>query len=119
MTDWRKIVWAIGAILAFGLGASLTLQWRSIDRTAKLQAVTVTNGADDFDPVRLLDPFPPITDIPIVPAAQAKGKVQDNELVLGVVVNGEARAYPINTLTGPRREILNDQLGNRAIAATW
>ena len=46
-------------------------------------------------------------------------EVVGNELVLGVVVNGKARAYPINMLTGPAREIINDQLGGAAIAATW
>jgi hypothetical protein len=35
------------------------------------------------------------------------------------VVEGKARAYPINMLTGPRREIINDELGGKAIAATW
>jgi hypothetical protein len=51
--------------------------------------------------------------------AEKDGWVQDDELVLGVVVDGKARAYPVNTLTGPRREIINDELGGRAIAATW
>jgi len=43
----------------------------------------------------------------------------DNELVLGLELNGEARAYPINMLTGPSREIINDTLGGIPIAATW
>ena len=42
-----------------------------------------------------------------------------SELVLGVTVGKESRAYPINMLTGPSREILNDTLGGQAIAATW
>ena len=42
-----------------------------------------------------------------------------NELVLGVVIGHQARAYPINMLTGPSREIFNDELGGQAIAATW
>lgn len=63
--------------------------------------------------------LPPIVDAPVIPAADVDDEVGDNELVLGVVVGGEARAYPINMLTGPRREIVNDMLGGRAIAATW
>ena len=63
--------------------------------------------------------FPAIVDAPVVPAAEVGDKVTGNELVLGVVVNGEPRAYPINMLTGPQREIINDELGGRAIAATW
>jgi len=52
-------------------------------------------------------------------AKQAAQQLNDKELVLGVVVGGQARAYPINMLTGPVREIINDRLGGRAIAATW
>lgn len=48
-----------------------------------------------------------------------KAGIAGSELVLGVTVNGESRAYPINQLTGPRREIINDTLGGTAIAATW
>ncbi len=73
----------------------------------------------DFQPQVVLpsDRFGPITDIPIL--AGKDTELDDNELVLGVVVGGEARAYPINMLTGPSREILNDELGGIAIAATW
>ena len=62
---------------------------------------------------------------PIVEPSTRKGSempeslLRDNELVLGVELDGEARAYPINMLTGPKREIINDRLGGQAIAATW
>ncbi len=62
-------------------------------------------------------PFDAITDPKIVSAAEAG--IAANELVIGVTVNGQSRAYPINQLTGPRREIINDTLGGTAIAATW
>ena len=61
--------------------------------------------------------FKPIKKFPVVSAE--KTDLQDNELVLGVEIKGVARAYPINMLTGPSREILNDNLGGQAIAATW
>ncbi|MFT5467538.1 MAG: hypothetical protein ACI8UO_002643 [Verrucomicrobiales bacterium] len=65
--------------------------------------------------------FPPIVEPKSVSMQEAENEewVRDDELVLGLVVNGKARAYPINTLTGPRREIINDELGGRSIAATW
>lgn len=76
----------------------------------------------EFRPRTLIRrPFKPIInpDTQSVEDAE-KGKiVTDDELVIGVVVNGKARAYPINILTGPRREIINDELGGRSIAATW
>ena len=73
----------------------------------------------DFRPRVLMKPIRPIVNAPFLAAANVADQVADNELVLGVVVKGEARAYPINMLTGPRREIINDQLGGNAIAATW
>lgn len=72
-----------------------------------------------FDPVYVVPPFPAITNVPIIATTEVKDQVVDKELILGVVIDGEARAYPINMLTGPSREIINDTLGNRAIAATW
>jgi len=72
-----------------------------------------------FKPERVVGPQPPITHFPILEAGEADRKLNPAELVLGVVVNGEPRAYPINMLTGPSREILNDTLGGRPIAATW
>ena len=72
-----------------------------------------------FTPRRVVPPMPAIVDAPVVPASQIEEQVSDNELVLGVVVAGKARAYPINMLTGPQREIINDTLGGNAIAATW
>lgn len=78
-------------------------------------------GEEDFRPRTVIKrSFPPIKDPDIAKAAEADGKiVRDEELVLGVVVGDAARAYPINTLTGPQREIINDRLGGRSIAATW
>ena len=79
------------------------------------------NAADrEFRPRTVIRrPFPAITEFPVVSAKKAGNKIQGAELVLGVSVGGESRAYPINMLTGPRREILNDTLGGKAIAATW
>ncbi|NNC90526.1 MAG: DUF3179 domain-containing protein [Akkermansiaceae bacterium] len=73
----------------------------------------------DFNPRKVVAPFPAITDAKHVPAKEAGKFVSDDELVLGVAVGGEARAYPINMLTNPTREIVNDHVGGRAIAATW
>ena len=73
----------------------------------------------EFRPIRLLDRFPVIRDVPVVSANEAQAYVADNELVIGVVIEGVSRAYPVNMLSGPRREIINDTLGGHAIAATW
>jgi hypothetical protein len=41
------------------------------------------------------------------------------EMVIGVVVGGQARAYPVNLMWGPEHEVVNDQLGGTAVAASW
>ncbi len=74
----------------------------------------------DFRPrVVFARPFPPITKLRIHSAEEAQKLLRPDELVLGVVLEGQARAYPINSLTGPRREVFNDTLAGRPIAATW
>ena len=80
------------------------------------------SAADDeleFRPRTVIAPRRAITTPPVIEAADVTDEVHGNELVLGVVVDGEARAYPINMLTGPSREIINDTLRGAAIAATW
>jgi hypothetical protein len=66
----------------------------------------------------LHDPvFPIKSGLTFVPAEQAS--LRDDDLVLGVVVGSEARAYPVNLMWDPPNETLNDTLGGVAIAATW
>lgn len=72
-----------------------------------------------FNPRKLMDPKRAIVDAPFLTVNEVTEEVNDSELVIGVVVNNQARAYPINQLTGPSREIINDTLGGHDIAATW
>jgi hypothetical protein len=61
--------------------------------------------------------FPARVSPPAVPAAEAR--LRDDEIVIGVVANGEARAYPVNLMWKPENEVLNDTLGGQPVAATW
>ncbi len=56
-------------------------------------------------------------DVEIVPAADAP--LEDDDLVMGVLIAGEARAYPVNYMMGPYNEIVNDTVGGMPLAATW
>ncbi len=81
-------------------------------------SVAESADPDSYNPRQVLKkPIRPITD-PTIIGAEATDTAP-NELVIGVEVNGAARAYPINQLNGPQREIINDVLGGTAIAATW
>ncbi len=92
-----------------------------MDGTIVLLAVglALLGAARDDAPRKVVPPQPPIVNAPVLAAKRVRNEVADGELVLGVVVGREARAYPINMLTGPRREIINDTLGGQPIAATW
>ena len=75
-------------------------------------------SVDNYAPRKVLPiPIRPITDPKISNAADVN--IGDNELIIGVEIDGHARAYPINQLTGPSREIINDELAGTPIAATW
>jgi hypothetical protein len=81
--------------------------------------LVLAGAARDDAPRQVVPPQPPIVNAPVLAAKRVTNEVADNELVLGVAIGREARAYPINMLTGPRREIINDTLGGQPIAATW
>ena len=61
--------------------------------------------------------FPLNVDPEIVPADQAP--IGDDDIVMGVVINGQARAYPVNYMNGPYNEVVNDELGGEAVAPSW
>jgi hypothetical protein len=61
--------------------------------------------------------FPLNTQPEIVSADQAR--LDEGDIVMGAVINGEARAYPVNYMNGPTNEVVNDTLGDTAIAPSW
>lgn len=63
------------------------------------------------------DGIPALTDPVVEPAAAAGRWLRPEDRVLGVVVNGQARAYPIRILNW--HEIVNDKLGGKRIVVTY
>ena len=74
---------------------------------------------DDLQIITLLprDAIPAIDDPQFLTAEEANGAYDDDELVLGVEFNGDARAYSIPLLSS--HEIVNDMVGGVKIAVTW
>ncbi len=48
---------------------------------------------------------------------EADAEYEPDEVVIGVEINGDARAYPVGLLSS--HEIVNDTVGGRALAVTW
>ena len=61
------------------------------------------------------DDIRPIYEPEFVPADDAG--YDDNELVMGVAINGEAKAYPVGLLNS--REMVNDELAGIPVLVTW
>ena len=103
-------------VLAIAL-LGLVIWWSQNYREAAVLPEPLRLGNSVAIPVA--PPQPALTELPYKPVREAGSELKPDELVLGVEVGGEARAYPINMLSGPSHEILNDILGGRPIAATW
>ncbi len=63
------------------------------------------------------DAIPAINDPRLITAGEADEQLRLTDLVIGVSIDGEHRAYGAAFLSG--HEIVNDMLGGRAIAVTW
>jgi hypothetical protein len=75
---------------------------------------------DEFRPDEIFyRPLDLVTNPPTVPASDAAATVDDAEQVLGVVVAGVARAYPLNQLFGPESEVVNDTVGEKPIVISF
>ena len=63
------------------------------------------------------DGIPAILNPIFIPASDAVIQMEPGERVLGVSINGDHRAYPLNLLS--RHEIVNDVVGGVPVAVTW
>ena len=73
----------------------------------------------EYEIVTLLPPdaIPAIDSPRFYGEPEADEEYHAQELVIGVEVDGEARAYPVALLS--RHEIVNDTVGGHPIAVTW
>ena len=117
--DWAKIRWLLLVLL---IGGGLWWLFNAFrPRSLTLPRSAATGGALDRDVsiVTLLpkDGIPAIFEPRFFSAEEADEWYDDHELVIGVEIDGDARAYSIPYLS--RREIVNDSVGGRKIAVTW
>lgn len=116
------------AILLVVLIAS-TVWAFSEDTTPKKTAAGVrVSPSSAYNPVTAGDPLPdgfrqllprdairPVYDPQFVPADQVGWHAETD--VIGVTIDGEAKAYPVSFLNG--RELVVDELGNLPILVSW
>lgn len=78
-----------------------------------------TTNYDEYNIITLLpqDAIPAIDNPEFLTPEEADTEYAPTELILGVAINGDARAYSTSYLSS--REIVNDTVGGRPISVTW
>lgn len=79
----------------------------------------ITTNAVDLKIVTVLgkDGIPAILDPQFLRPEDASSQMKANERVIGLSIEGDHRAYPLNLLS--RHEIVNDTVGGVPVAVTW
>ncbi len=117
--DTRWIIVPIAILVAV---AFIQLAHHSVNRNPTGPVLQAGNAA--FDPIRAdeiqtilpEDRIPAIVNPTYVPVSAA-GDFRDDEEVIGLAINGDARAFPISTLSA--HEIVDDVIGGQPLAVTW
>lgn len=114
---WSPWVTVIGLIGALGLVVRLWPGSRAWQRGLALLALAPLGGAAWFARQNHFEwMFAPLTDPAYVRGASADF-VDAGDMVLGVVVNGDAAAWPVNQLA--YHHVVNTEVGGVPIAATY
>ncbi len=115
---------AVVAVVALGAG----LVGRVVSSRDALDTPAPVDPRTVYDPVRAGEERPPgyrqllprdgikpVYDPAFVPASSVPWS--DDDLVIGVEIDGQAKAYPVNFLN--RREMVIDRLAGIPILVTW
>ena len=125
MKNLQKML--IGILVFIGvLGIGYLLLRRPTQTVSVSDSVVPTAGESipkptkrTYEIVELLPPdgIPAIDNPEFYSVEEADLEYDPNEMVLGISINGDTRAY--STLLLDSHEIVNDEVGDRKIAVTW
>lgn len=124
MFGWRLHFKSHFALLLVGLTVLLAACTQENERSQRTQGAyqAISSKSEryaEYDIITVLprDAIQAIDNPRFVSAQEADERYQDDELVLGVDINGDARAYSIPLLSS--HEIVNDTVGGVKITVTW
>jgi len=117
----RTFPWLFLAAVAIAVGTCGLRQAGFFGRIVTVDVPDGSGGTElkDLKIVTLLPKagIPAVFNPSFVDAGAAQGQLLDDDLVIGVSISGEARAYGVAYLSS--HEIVNDNIGGTAIAVTW
>ncbi|MGH9992988.1 MAG: DUF3179 domain-containing protein [Nitrososphaera sp.] len=111
-----RVMTAGGAALAVGLAAAFIMNPSLSSRTAVNQDTRSIVPADQIVSGGVQRDGIPSIDHPKFVSVQ-EAKLQDSDLVLGLEIGGDVRAYPLQILVW--HEIVNDNVGGVPVAVTY
>lgn len=116
---WIVLALAVGVMLYIIFSPAQTDTVTLASTSAEGSVTTASEEERTFEIVTLLprDAIPAINNPRFNPVETANGEYADTDLVIGVAIDGDARAYSIPHLSS--HEIVNDTVGGRPIAVTW
>jgi hypothetical protein len=91
----------------------------SVSHDTVQPTVIPASNYEDYEIITLLpkDGIPAIDNPTFLSGDEADNAYADDELVMGVNINGDKRAYSVAHLS--KHEIVNDVVGGENIAVTW
>ena len=117
-----RLLWTLGiSFLAIACTQTGDQRGKAVSGGKATGKARASNGElyEHLEIVTLLprDAIPAIDDPEFLAAEEANESYDEDEMILGVEFNGDARAYSIPLLSS--HEIVNDTVGGVKIAVTW
>ena len=114
----KAFLLALVTLLALAACSGQPAESQSVETPTAVAGTTGTEG-DDYEIVTLLpaDAIPSIDNPQFYGVDQADAEYEPDETVIGLEIDGEARAYSTALLSS--HEIVNDEVNGRPIAVTW
>ncbi len=103
------------AVLLAGCGAATGGSAAQIQPAETIEVEATEMPQYRWDQLLSRDAIRPIYEPAMVPAGEVS--YADDELVMGIAIDGEAKAYPVGVLNS--REMVNDELAGIPILVTW
>jgi hypothetical protein len=107
------MLWLCGVALT----AALTPSALSAQTESETQPFTEADYDANARQALERDAFPVLDNPATVMGRDVGAQIDANEMVIGIEVNGVARAYPIAVMG--KHELANDELGDAAITVSW
>lgn len=121
---FRRLITGLFVSLLLAACATQISEVEPTQTSPKIEAMKSNEAAtpqptQEYEIITLLprDAIPSIDDPVFLTVEEADVEYAPDELVLGVNIDGDARAY--STVLLSRHEIVNDTVGGRKIAVTW